>query len=65
MHPILFEIPQISFFDWTIGPIPIRLYGLMIGLGFVIGVFLAARQAKKEGVNPDRVLDLGVYMLLI
>jgi phosphatidylglycerol:prolipoprotein diacylglycerol transferase len=64
MHPILFEIPRIEFFDWVIGPIPIRLYGLMIGLGFVIGVYLAARQAKKEGVNPDRVIDLGVYLLL-
>jgi phosphatidylglycerol:prolipoprotein diacylglycerol transferase len=64
MHPILFEIPRIEFLNWTLGPIPIRLYGLMIGLGFIIGIFLAARQAKKEGVNPDRVLDLGVYMLL-
>ncbi len=64
MHPILFEIPQIEFLDWVIGPIPIRLYGLMIGLGFIIGVYLAAGQAKKEGVNADRVIDLGVYMLL-
>ncbi len=64
MHPILFEIPRLEFLNWTVGPIPIRLYGLMIGLGFIIGIFLAARQAKKEGVNPDRVLDLGVYMLL-
>jgi phosphatidylglycerol:prolipoprotein diacylglycerol transferase len=64
MHPILFEIPRIEFLNWIIGPIPIRLYGLMIGLGFIIGIFLAAHQAKKEGVNPDRVLDLGVYMLL-
>ncbi len=64
MHPILFEIPRIEFLSWTIGPIPIRLYGLMIGLGFIIGIFLAARQAKKEGMNPDRILDLGVYLLL-
>jgi phosphatidylglycerol---prolipoprotein diacylglyceryl transferase len=65
VHPILFEIPRIAFLDWTIGPIPIRMYGLMIGLGFTIGIFLAARQAKKEGVNPEQVLDLGVYMLLM
>jgi len=65
MHPILFEIPRIEFLNWVIGSIPIRLYGLMIGLGFIIGITLAARQAKKEGVNTDRVLDLGVYMLLM
>jgi phosphatidylglycerol:prolipoprotein diacylglycerol transferase len=64
MHPILFEIPRIEFLNWVVGPIPIRLYGLMIGLGFIIGILLAARRARKEGVNPDRVLDLGVYVLL-
>lgn len=64
MHPILFEIPRIEFLNWVIGPIPIRLYGLMIGLGFIIGIALAARQAKKEGVSPERIMDLGVYLLL-
>ncbi len=65
MHPILFQIPQWEFLGWVIGPIPIRLYGLMIGLGFVISLFLAARQAKKEDMNPNRILDLGVYALLV
>lgn len=64
MHPILFEIPRIDLGSWVIGPIPIRLYGLMIGVGFLLGMTLAARQAKKEGINPDRVLDMGVYLLL-
>lgn len=64
MHPILFEIPRFEFLWLAIGPIPIRLYGLMIGLGFVISIFLAARQGKKEDINPDRILDLGVYVLL-
>jgi phosphatidylglycerol:prolipoprotein diacylglycerol transferase len=64
MHPILFEIPRIEFLNWTLGPVPIRLYGLMIGLGFILGIFLAARQARKEGVSPERVLDLGVFVLL-
>lgn len=60
MHPILFEIPE--FFG--IGPIPIRLYGLMIGIGFLLGIWLASRRAKQEGINPDRILDMGVYLLL-
>jgi phosphatidylglycerol:prolipoprotein diacylglycerol transferase len=64
MHPILFEIPGIEFGKWMIGPIPIRMYGLMIGIGFLLGIYLASRQAKKEGIDPERIMDLGVYLLL-
>ncbi len=64
MHPILFEIPGVQFGSWMIGPFPIRLYGLMIGVGFLLGIYLASRQAKKEGINPDRIMDLGIYLLL-
>jgi prolipoprotein diacylglyceryltransferase len=63
MHPVLFEIPLMEFLSWVIGPIPIKLYCLMNGLGFVLGIFLA-RQAKKEGVNLDRILDLGFHVPL-
>lgn len=64
MHPILFEIPRIDLGSWVIGPIPIRLYGLMIGIGFLLGITLASRRAKKEGINPELILDMGVYLLL-
>jgi phosphatidylglycerol:prolipoprotein diacylglycerol transferase len=64
MHPILFEIPKIAFGSWTVGPIPIRMYGIMIGIGFLLAVFLASRRARKEGIDPDRIMDLGVYLLL-
>ena len=64
MHPILFEIPRIEFGNWAVGPIPIRMYGLMIGIGFLLAMYLASRRAKKEGVDPDRILDMGVYLLL-
>ena len=64
MHPILFEIPRIEFFNWAIGPIPIRMYGLMIGIGFLLAMYVASRRAKKEGLDPDRIMDMGVYILL-
>ncbi len=64
MHPILFEIPAITLGSWTLGPIPIRMYGLMIGIGFLFAVLLASRRAKKEGIDPDRIMDMGVYLLL-
>lgn len=64
MHPILFEIPQFDIGFGPIGPIPIRLYGLMIGIGFLLAVWTASRRARREGVDPDRILDMGVYLLL-
>jgi phosphatidylglycerol:prolipoprotein diacylglycerol transferase len=64
MHPILFEIPRIDFGNWVIGPIPIRMYGLMIGIGFLLAITLASRRAKREGLNPELILDMGVYLLL-
>ena len=36
----------------------------MIGIGFLVAVLLASRRAKKEGLNPGRVMDLGMYLLL-
>ncbi len=64
MHPILFEIPKLDLGIWTIGPIPIRMYGLMIGIGFLLGIYLASYRAKKEGLKPELILDMGVYLLL-
>lgn len=64
MHPILFEIPKFEIGPWIIGPLPIRLYGLMIGTGFLLAVWLASRRAKREGVEPERIMDMGVYLLL-
>ena len=64
MHPILFEIPAMTLGSWVLGPFPIRMYGLMIGIGFLLFVYLASRRGRKEGVDPDRIVDLGVYLLL-
>lgn len=55
---------MITLGSLTLGPIPIRMYGLMIGIGFLVGIYLASRRAKKEGIDPDRIMDLGVYLLL-
>ena len=54
MHPILFRF----------GPLTIHTYGFLVALGFLIGIGLAYRQAKKEGTPPDKILDLGFYILL-
>ncbi|MBI4706982.1 MAG: prolipoprotein diacylglyceryl transferase [Candidatus Omnitrophica bacterium] len=47
MHPILLKI----------GPICIYSYGFMLVLAFLVVSFLASRQAKHQGVDPDIVYN--------
>ena len=49
---------------FTIGSFPIYSYGVMIALAFIIGIFLAMKEAKRIGENPERILDLSLYVIL-
>ena len=39
--------------------LPINSYGLMMAIGFLLGVYLASRRAKREGYDPEVVIDVG------
>lgn len=54
MHPILIQA----------GPITIYSYGVLVATGVMLGLWYARQQAPKAGLNPDRVWNLGVYMVL-
>ncbi|MEW5803871.1 MAG: prolipoprotein diacylglyceryl transferase [bacterium] len=54
MHPLLFKI----------GPIKIYTYGFFIALAFISGIFWSAREAKRLGENPERIMDLGFLVTL-
>jgi phosphatidylglycerol:prolipoprotein diacylglycerol transferase len=60
MHQILFEIP-IPFTDRTV---PIFGFGLMLLLAFVACALLARRLARREGMNPDHILDMGIWLFV-
>ncbi len=44
-----------------IGSFFLPTYGLLVALGFLIGLWTAARLAAKAGLDKDAVLNLGVY----
>jgi phosphatidylglycerol:prolipoprotein diacylglycerol transferase len=54
MHPVLIRF----------GPLTIHTYGFLIAIGFLVALWLAAVQAKKDGIHPGSILDLGFYILL-
>jgi phosphatidylglycerol:prolipoprotein diacylglycerol transferase len=49
---------------FTIGSFPIYSYGVMLALAFITGIFLAMKEAKRIGENPERVLDISLYVIL-
>jgi prolipoprotein diacylglyceryl transferase len=54
MHPIITQI----------GPLYVYSYGLMVAIGFAVATLLAYRDANDFGINKERVIDLGIVMLV-
>ncbi len=61
MYPDLFST---SFFGLLSEPWSLHFYGLLIALGFILGVSIAARQAEREGEDPEQLVDLAFNVLL-
>ena len=55
MYPVLLEI----------GPLTLHMYGLMIAVGFLVALYLMQREAKKVGVDPNVISEVGFWALLV
>ncbi|HDP37355.1 MAG TPA: prolipoprotein diacylglyceryl transferase [Candidatus Atribacteria bacterium] len=49
---------------FTVGSFPVYSYGVMIALAFIMAILLAMKEAKRYGENPERVLDISLYVIL-
>jgi len=47
-----------------IGPLNIRFYGIIIMLGVMAAAWLATREAKRRGLDPDLVWDGLIWVIL-
>lgn len=48
----------------TIFGFDIAFYGMIIGLGILAGIFIAAAEAKRTGQNPENYYDLSIYAVI-
>jgi phosphatidylglycerol:prolipoprotein diacylglycerol transferase len=53
MHPLLFEV----------GQFPVYTYGVLLAAAYLTGLWLAVRRARARGLNGDRVMDLGIWII--
>jgi phosphatidylglycerol:prolipoprotein diacylglycerol transferase len=49
---------------FTIGPVAIHSYGVLLMVGFVAGILLSRREARRLGLSAEVPLDLGVWILI-
>ena len=54
MYPELFKL----------GPFTVYTYGVLLAVSYLIGLRLSMWRAKQRGLNPQRVLDLGIYIII-
>ena len=54
MYPELFKL----------GPFTVYTYGVLLAASYLLGLRLAMWRAKKWGLDPSRVLDLGIYIII-
>src|SRR5919204_1918987 len=54
MYPRLFEL----------GPITVYTYGVLLAAAYLLGLRLAMVRAEKRGLDHNRVLDLGIYIII-
>ena len=50
---------------FSIGSFYLPTYGLLVALGFLAGLFLAMRLARRAGLDPEKVSNLAVYAALV
>jgi phosphatidylglycerol---prolipoprotein diacylglyceryl transferase len=49
---------------FRIGDFPIHSYGVLLAIALLAALFSAARLAKRDGLPPERIYDLGLWILI-
>jgi phosphatidylglycerol:prolipoprotein diacylglycerol transferase len=49
---------------FSIGPITVYSYGVLLAVSYLLGLWLAMRRARAWGLDANRVLDLGIYIII-
>lgn len=52
---------QVAF---HIGSLSVHWYGLLLAIGFLIGLWTASRRAMRDGMGPEKVFDAGAWLIV-
>lgn len=55
---LLASVPQLDRVAIQLGPFPVYWYGIIIGTGVLLGLWLATREGERLGIPKDTFVDL-------
>jgi phosphatidylglycerol---prolipoprotein diacylglyceryl transferase len=64
MHPRLLTIPSFELIGKTWGPFTLHTYGFLLAVAFLLGLWVASRQAKRAGLDAGKITDMAVWVLI-
>lgn len=56
-------IPPLNPIAFSLGPIPVHWYGIIIGSGLALALFLAIREGNKRGLPGETLPDLMIWAI--
>lgn len=62
MHPRLLTIPVFGLLGHE--TVTLHTYGFLLAIAFLAGLFVVSSQAKKAGMDPGRLTDMAVWLLI-
>jgi phosphatidylglycerol---prolipoprotein diacylglyceryl transferase len=62
VHKIALQIPFFWGGHWT--TLPIHWYGVLVAVGFLLGLWTASRRSPRDGIAPEKILDAGPWLIL-
>ena len=63
MFPRLFDPGAFEIFGRSFHPV-LHTYGILMFLGFVLGLYVAAKRAPAHGIAARHIYDLGIYLIV-
>ncbi len=62
---LLGSVPQLDRVAIHLGPFPVYWYGIIIGTGVLLGLWLATREGERLGIPKDTFVDLVLFAVPI
>ena len=64
MFPRLLELGPYTIFGFALGPLTVYSYGVLLAAAYLLALYVSVRRARAMGLDGDRVLDLGIYIII-